>query len=202
MTCTEVTESACLRGSDGTICEPGARWSGPITEEDRTLLTRVTGPALDIGCGPGRHVSSLAAQGVPALGIDLAPAALAAARRDGAPVLRRSVFDRLPGFGRWRSALLLDGNVGIGADPARLLRRVARILRPGGELFVEVTGAGARSSRRRVTLEMNGHPGPWFWWRRVSADELAGLAAGAGMQIIEEWTARDRHFAVLVNGRR
>ena len=59
------------------------------------------------------------------------------ARDKGAPVLERSVFDRIPGVGRWATALLLDGNLGIGADPIALLARVFTLLRPGGEVLVE-----------------------------------------------------------------
>ena len=36
----------------------------------------------------------------------------------GATVLQRDIFGPLPGEGRWGTALLFDGNVGIGGDPA------------------------------------------------------------------------------------
>ena len=77
----------------------------------------MAGPVLDVGCGPGRLVLGLAQRGTVALGVDPAPAAVALARSRGAPVLQRSVFDPLPGQGRWRTVLLADGNIGIGGDP-------------------------------------------------------------------------------------
>ena len=41
----------------------------------------------------------------------------------GGPALVRSVFETLPGEGRWDTVLLMDGNIGIGGDPAALLGR-------------------------------------------------------------------------------
>ena len=53
-------------------------------------------------------------------------------------MLQRSVFDRLPGERRWGTVLLLDGNIGIGGDPVRLLRRCADLVRPRGQVLAEV----------------------------------------------------------------
>jgi hypothetical protein len=38
----------------------------------------------------------------------------------------------LPGEGRWRRVLLADGNIGIGGDPPRLLRRCRRLAGAAG----------------------------------------------------------------------
>ena len=132
--------------------------------------TACSGPALDIGCGPGRHVVALAERGVPALGIDITAAALAHARWPGAPVLERCVFDRVPGTGRWRTALLLDGNIGIGGDPTVLLRRVAELLAPDGRALVEIDAPGTGTSGHAVRFEIDGVGGPWFDWAIVDRD--------------------------------
>ena len=84
-----------------------------------------TGPTIDLGCGPGRLVARLVERGVPALGVDQSATAVGLARRSGAPALRRDVFEPLPGTGRWQTVLLADGNVGLGGDPWRVLRRAA-----------------------------------------------------------------------------
>ena len=106
------------------------------------MLERVDGPVLDIGCGPARHALTLAEAGIVTLGIDISLPALAVARRRGAPVLHRSIFERVPGHGRWGTALLLDGNIGIGGAPDALLRRVAALLRVDGRV-----SRGARTTR-------------------------------------------------------
>ena len=71
------------------------------------------------------------------------PAAVGHAIERQATALVRSVFDPLPGTGRWATALLFDGNVGIGGDPARLLRRVRRAARPDGRAIVEMAPPGS-----------------------------------------------------------
>ena len=58
-----------------------------------------------------------------ALGLDLSPVAVRLARARGAEAILRSVFADVPGAGRWRTALLLDGNIGIGGAPVPLLER-------------------------------------------------------------------------------
>ena len=91
-----------------------------------------------------------------ALGVDSSPRAVAEARARGAIALCRSVFDPLPGEGRWGSVVLLDGNVGIGGDPVALLARARRLMAPGGVALVEVEPPGRPSQRLRVRLETGG----------------------------------------------
>jgi SAM-dependent methyltransferase len=190
--------TACLRASDGTALPTCAhRWLAPHTVEDDAVLARAIAPVLDVGCGPGRHVLALAERGVIALGIDITPAAVDLARRRGAPVLARSVFERVPGAGRWSSALLLDGNLGIGGHPATLLERVASLLQPGGTVLVELEPPGTPSAAERVRFEIGGVEGPWFAWTAVAADEVSAPAATAGMLVEDVWRLGDRWFGSL-----
>ena len=99
---------------------------------DKSLLDRCEGPTLDIGSGPGRLTVALAERGIPALGIDITPYAVDLARSSGGLVMLRDVFGRVPGTGRWMTVLLADGNIGIGGDPAALLRRAGELLAPAG----------------------------------------------------------------------
>ena len=188
----------CLRSDDGEVLPtPAERWFAPVPSAERRLLERATGPVLDVGCGPARHALVLAESGIVSLGIDISVPALAVARRRGAPVLHRSIFDRVPGHGRWGTALLLDGNIGIGGEPAVLLRRIGELLRPRGRTLVEVEAPGARPQRRRVRLEHDGIAGPWFEWACVGADAIEDLALDAGMRVDEVWTDSARWFAQL-----
>jgi SAM-dependent methyltransferase len=192
-----MTVTACLRSADGALAATGDAWLSPATDVDHHALRRVAAPVLDIGCGPGRHVVALAELGIPALGIDVTHVALSTARARGALVLERSVFDRIPGAGRWGTALLLDGNLGIGADPACLLRRVAELVRPDGRIVVELAPPDTRTPERWVRFEAHGGAGPWFQWMCVAADHLDQLADGAWLVVDEAWCQSGRWFACL-----
>ena len=161
------------------------------------VLDQARGPVLDIGCGPGRHVLELAARGILALGIDVTTGALDVARLRGAPVIERSVFDRVPGAGRWASALLLDGNIGIGADPVALLTRVGALLRAGGLALVELTPATTATAQERVRFEISGVHGPWFRWSRVARNHIGEIAHAAGFITTRTWRHGARCFAAL-----
>jgi SAM-dependent methyltransferase len=174
---------------------PLARWLGPAGAVDERVLDRAIGPVLDVGCGPGRHVSSLARRGVLALGVDVSPVAVRLARARGAKAIERSIFDRLPGAGTWGSALLLDGNIGIGGRPDALLRRVADLLAPGGRILLELDPPGAGADTQRLRLESDGEASEWFAWARVSIDALAGPATAAGLVVTERWCDGGRWFA-------
>jgi SAM-dependent methyltransferase len=169
------------------------RWHGPARGADDTLLDRVWGPALDVGCGPGRLVAALTARGVSALGIDIAPAAVGLTRRAGGRALQLSVFDEVPQAGSWETVVLADGNIGIGGDPHRLLCRAAELLSPQGRVLVELDPPRSGSGSELVRLEdADGNAGAWFPWATVAADTVGALAASAALQVVDEWTAPDR----------
>jgi len=196
-------EAVVLRSEDGTTLplDPG-RWHADPTEAEARLVDAMAGPVLDVGCGPGRFVIGLAQRGTMALGVDPAPAAVALCRSKGAPVLQKSVFDPLPGQGRWRTVLLADGNIGIGGDPARLLRRCGELLAHDGTVIVEVEPPAAERAgwrRYRARLERGRALGPWFSWAVVGVDAIAELARAAGLRLLhlEPMPAEGRWFAHL-----
>jgi SAM-dependent methyltransferase len=141
---------------------------------------------LDVGCGPGRHVHELAARRVVALGVDISGDAVAFARERGSIVLQRSVFGRLPNEGRWRTALLMDGNIGIGGNAVALLRRLRAVLTPHGSVLAELEAPGAATTVDTVRVERAGEAGPWFPWARVSIDGIDDIATAAGLR--RTWT--------------
>ena len=164
---------------------------------DGGLLDRCDGPTLDIGCGPGRLTAALTEAGHPALGVDISGEAVRQARHRGAAALRRCVFGPLPGEGRWRRALLADGNIGIGGDPVRLLRRCARLLGRDGAVLVELDRPGTPTWRGDVVLADGERASAPFPWAFVGVDGLARLAADGGLRVLESWTEAGRWFARL-----
>jgi SAM-dependent methyltransferase len=191
-------QAARVRLSDGTMLPlPLDRYLGPPDSTDERLLRGLRGPVLDVGCGPGRHLHALAAQGVFALGVDLSPVAVAVARGRGTRAIVASIFEELPGGGMWRSALLLDGNVGIGGSPTRLLTRIARLLRNDGELLIELEPPGAETGATLARIETADGVSSWFRWARVSTSDLEWLARAAGFRVQSSWSLAGRYFARL-----
>jgi SAM-dependent methyltransferase len=168
----------------------------PTADEDG-VLERAIGPVLDIGCGPGRHVVALSRRGVVAVGVDISPLAVRLARTRGANVIEGSIFDRLPGAGTWGSALLLDGNIGIGGAPRELLSRVGGLLMPAGVVLVEVEGPGVPTGTLTVRLESQQTSSEWFPWARMSIEELPEMVAKAGFAVRDHWHTGGRWFATL-----
>lgn len=187
-----------LRTPEGHVLDlPVHRWFAAAGAAEQRALDHAVGPALDIGCGPGRHLVALAERAVFALGIDISTGLLDVAREQGVNVLERSVFGRVPGVGKWRSALLLDGNIGIGGDPVALLSRIDQLLAPDGRLIVEIE---PYDSAERVVLVRTETPhatGPWFRWTTVGPRRLAVIARTVGFRVVDAWDAEDRRFAYL-----
>lgn len=182
---------------DGTrVALETARWFEPI-DGDEDLLSRCASPTLDIGSGPGRLTAALTRRGIRALGIDITPRAVALTRRAGGFALLRDVFDDVPWSGHWATALLADGNIGIGGHPEVLLRRVRQLIRPGGTVLAEVAPPGTPSRVDRLRLRRGNRVGEWFGWATVSATDIRRVALAAGFTDVECWTAHDRRFARL-----
>ncbi len=140
------------------------------------LFGQRAGPWLDVSCGPGTLLGRLAAAAGPrhVFGLDLSRPMLERARLAAptATLVRADAAD-LPfddaTFGAVANLAALD----LYADPARVIREVARVLAPGGRWVCStfIRSAGASVSRCR---SLSGA-------RTPSIDEVAGFAEGAGL---------------------
>jgi SAM-dependent methyltransferase len=185
-------------GDDGSRRRlPLERWLRAPDAGERELLRRAVGPVLDVGCGAGRHVVALRRRGVEAVGIEVSRQATALARERGGVVIEGSIFAaRLPSI--WNTALLLDGNIGIGGDPAGLLRRIAGLLRARGAALVELEPPSTVSPTSRVRLESSHEVSDWIPWTFVATDEVEAIAIAAGLRLDELWQSEGRWFARLL----
>jgi rSAM/selenodomain-associated transferase 1 len=174
------------------------RWQAAADAVDRGVLRRCEPPVLDVGCGPGRLVTELAADGITALGIDISPRAVAQSEARGAAVLRRAVESKLPGEGRWGTVLLMDGNLGIGGDPDRLLRRCADLLRPGGLLLAEADLDPDADDREPVRLvASDGRQALPLPWARLGSVAVVRRARTVGLELVDAWEQAGRAFVAL-----
>ncbi|MEV7568030.1 methyltransferase domain-containing protein [Streptomyces tanashiensis] len=187
-----------LRRDDGWLLPLEVeRWCEAPDLADRSVLDRCHGAVLDVGCGPGRLVAALAAGGRRALGIDVSPEAVGLAVRVGATALCRSIFDPLPGEGRWDTVLLIDGNVGIGGDPVTLLRRLRQLSSRSGRVIAECVPVDVDERCEVRVDDGRGGRGAPFPWARVGVRALSAHAAVAGWTVSERWDLWGRHFVGL-----
>jgi len=187
-----------LRLADGRrIRMPVHCWYAQPTLADESVLTRCVSPVLDVGSGPGRLCRALLGREVFALGVDVAPRAVAHTIALGGIALCRSVFDRLPAEGGWQTVLLIDGNIGIGGDPRALLHRCIQVTASTGSLLVEVDPDDVEERCTARIEDTHGHEGPPFPWARLGAPALLRIAEDLALGVTDQWRYGHRRFLAL-----
>jgi len=197
--------TAALRGDDCQVIGLGdppaplpiGEWRREADAGDRAVLEQCVGSTIDIGCGPGRMSRHLMEQGNSVLAIDVVDEAVQQARDRGVAALCRNVFSVLPGEGRWETALLADGNIGIGGDPVALLARAGELIAPAGRVVGDLAGPGVGMVTRWATIRTahaTSHPFPWSI---VGVDAVGGLAGEVGLSLLRTHHHDRRWFAVL-----
>jgi SAM-dependent methyltransferase len=161
----------------------------PLPDDLRLMAERLLalvdgqGPLLDAGCGPGRDMAWLEAQGLGCTGIDLSRGMLRQARSVvRGPLLqmdmRRLAFDDRCFDAIWCCASLLHLPK---AEAPQAIAELRRVLRPGGACFVAVqegTGEAWERRRRFGAVER--------FFARYHAEELAGLLEQHGFVVLEQ----------------
>ena len=93
--------------------------------------------------------------------------------------------------------MLADGNVGLGGDPVRLLRRLAGLLQPDGSILVELTATGHMRLHENVQLRVGGRTTKPFSWATVGTAAVAELALASGLCVTDRRHGNGRHVATL-----
>ncbi len=169
-----------------------ARWTGSADATDRFVLAHCLGATIDLGCGPGRMAAELVRRGHDVLGVDISAEAVRRARSRGVVAVRRNLLRRLPGEGRWQTALLADGNIGIGGDPTALLTRVRALVAPGGRVVVDLARPGTGIRVHSLQLVVGDQHSTPFPWAEVDGEALRPVAVAAGLCLdeVSEWGGR------------
>ncbi len=172
----------------------------------RWLPEGVTGRlVVDLGAGGGLLAVPLAAAGARVVALDLAGAALRECRMRGGERLHAVVADMTAPPLRDGAAdlVLLADTLEHVADPAAAVGAAARLLKPGGLLFVNTISRTLRSRWLAITLaEGLGYVprGTHRWRDFVRPEELERLATGHGLQREQRVGEVPRLLATLRSG--
>ncbi|MGK5741537.1 class I SAM-dependent methyltransferase [Micromonospora sp. URMC 103] len=153
----------------------------PRLLEDIALLTARLpsgGMVADVGCGPGREVKLLRERGLRVIGFDLS---LGQLRTGGMPGVAQADMRQLPLRSGavdavWCQAALL--HIPRKAVPA-VLGEFARTIRPGGQLYLNVTEGDGEGWETASNYGSNRRR--WFTFHRLP--DLTALLVTAGFKV-------------------
>ena len=159
---------------------------------------------VDLGCGAGLLGIPLAEAGARVVGVDLARQALEAGRRRGTTTFLPLAGDlvRAPVRSEGADVVLLADVLEHLDDPRTAVSEAARLLRPGGALFVNTIARTLRARLLAITLGegLGFIPRGTHQWRLfVTPGELDAMAAGAGLVRVERTGEAPRLWRTMAN---
>lgn len=176
----------------------------PLAE--RQSMRYVRGRVLDVGCGAGRVALHLQRRGFDAVGLDMSPLAIQAARLRGVKQLRCASLETLgPNIGSFDTVVMFGNNFGIFGSPERackILTQWAKRTNSRARIIVESTnpycgGApgfdrayyrrnkerGDMPGQARFRYHYDHYVGSWFPWLYVSRREMRLIVRGTGWHV-------------------
>ena len=151
------------------------QWDGDLTFH----LRRGAGRLLDLGCNEGRGLSLYAANGFTAEGLEINEKAAALARQRGFTVFTGTLDEYIPDepYG----VVVLSNVLEHASDPVAMLVQVARLLRPGGEVWISCPNADSLWRPVFGRAWINWHV-PFHLWH-FSPRTLKEVLARAGFRL-------------------
>ncbi len=157
---------------------------------------------IDVGCGEGWLVRRLRERGIAARGLDVVPALIASAQRQGGEFAVASYDDIARGAVTWRADTVSCNFALIGKESTeQLLRGVATLLNPGGHFIVqtlhpvEACGTqpyedGWRQGSWDGFNQRFVHAAPWYF---RTLESWRSLFAACGLHLMSEhWPIHPR----------
>jgi SAM-dependent methyltransferase len=144
---------------------------------------------LDAGCGVGYNVVHYRERGHEVFGFDIAPEAVARARRWGLVEIAEASVTEIPfASNSFDVVFSFDVLEQLAVEDApKAVKEMARVLKPGGTLFVRTPAFQWLRSSHDIALRSV---------RRYTAAELRDMAAGAGLAA--RWSAYANMFLLPV----
>jgi 2-polyprenyl-6-hydroxyphenyl methylase/3-demethylubiquinone-9 3-methyltransferase len=149
---------------------------------------------LDIGCGAGLLSEALARAGCDVLGLDAAPEVIAAAAAHAAGTEFQLRYRAVPaevlvGEGATFKVITALEVIEHVADPAAFLQTLARLLEPGGTLFISTLN---RTARSWLTAKLGAEflvrllpVGTHDWNAFITPAELGRVCRGANLRLAD-----------------
>ena len=176
-------------------------------EHEKEALQRVTGNALDIGCGSGRHLLYLQEQGVECTGIDISPKAIEVCKKRGVrKALVMGIEEIDEKIGIFDTILLLGNNFGLLQNMKQgkaILRQLYDITSSKGIILAQsldphqtkdehhkrYVEAKLKSGQFPIAVRMRSrylqYATPWFDYLMVSLEEMKQVIDNTGWEMGE-----------------
>lgn len=158
-----------------------ARTASEVDYLDAVLARAPGRRVLDLGCGTGRHAVALAGRGYRVTGVDVSESGLARAAASAGAAVDLHRADLL--CDAWEPESPVDAVVcvqgfawGTDADQLRLLRRIRRMLVPGGLLVLDMSNATPILARFQADAEFGADGVRWAMHRAY--DPVTGHNVG------------------------
>jgi len=182
----EMSAAAHARGWKGLHCPQARRSAGLKVRVSaarlfRELVTAELPPpasVLDIGAGTGGMAIGLRDSGYQVMGIEPDPEMAAEAAAQGIEV-HTTTFEDWPLTGTKYDGVLMSNVLEHLAEPLQVLKKVKRLLAPGGRLFIEVPNIQRCKTSYRRALQL---VHKWYF----SPASLAYLLGAAGLSPLVE----------------